>query len=178
MTQGTPESAPRNSDGRTKGTSRTGGSNGTGSSSTAAPRRGESDTASVAQSVGEDRGGAPIRRLRLNLARVDPWSVMKLSFLFSIGVGIAIVVATVVIWNIVDAMGLFDAIAELANQLTAGATPFSFLEFFEFRNLLSISVVFAVIDVVLLTALGTLAAFLYNIVAALLGGLNVTFTDE
>jgi hypothetical protein len=173
MTQGTPESAGTRS---TKGSSRTGGA----SSSTL--RKGETAgeaPESAVRSAATDRSGAPIRRLRLNLARVDPWSVMKLSFLASIGVGIAIVVATIVIWNVVDAMGLFDAIAELANQLTAGSTePFSFLEFFELRNMLSISVVIAVVDVVLLTALGTLSAFLYNIVAALLGGLNVTFTDE
>src|SRR5699024_2329159 len=33
------------------------------------------------------------RRVRLSVARVDPWSVMKLSFLLSIAVGIGIVVA-------------------------------------------------------------------------------------
>jgi hypothetical protein len=34
------------------------------------------------------------------------------------------------------------------------------------------------VNVVIITALGTLLAFLYNLVAALLGGLKMTFTDE
>jgi hypothetical protein len=36
----------------------------------------------------------------------------------------------------------------------------------------------AVIDVVLLTALSTIMAFLYNVVAALVGGLHLTLTDD
>jgi hypothetical protein len=36
----------------------------------------------------------------------------------------------------------------------------------------------AVIDVVLITAIATLAAFLYNMAAALLGGIEVTLTED
>ena len=36
----------------------------------------------------------------------------------------------------------------------------------------------AVVDVVLLTAIATLAAFLYNMAAALLGGIEVTLAED
>ena len=52
------------------------------------------------------------------------------------------------------------------------------LNYVEFSKVLSVSTLIAVIDVFLLTALATIGAFLYNVVAALVGGVHVTMTDE
>lgn len=117
------------------------------------------------------------RRVRLTLARIDPFSVMKLSFLIAIAIGIATVVAVALLWNIVDAIGLWSQMDELGRDLN-GDKPLPFMEFFTFSKFLSYGTVVAVVNIVLITALGTLLAFLYNIVASLLGGLKMTFTDE
>ncbi|HYD09720.1 MAG TPA: DUF3566 domain-containing protein, partial [Acidimicrobiales bacterium] len=47
-------------------------------------------------------GGA--RKVRLAVARIDPWSVMKLSFLLSVAIGIMIVVSAAVVWQTLDSM--------------------------------------------------------------------------
>ena len=117
------------------------------------------------------------RRVRLTLARMDPFSVMKLSFLASIAIGIATVVAVVVLWNLVEAIGLWSQIDQLGRDLNGG-DPLPFMEFFTFSKMTSYGTIVAVVNVVIITALGTLMAFLYNLVAALLGGLKMTFTDE
>ncbi|WP_341854077.1 DUF3566 domain-containing protein [Brachybacterium sp. GPGPB12] len=52
------------------------------------------------------------------------------------------------------------------------------MEFFSFSKMTSYGTIVAVVNVVIITALGTLGAFLYNLVAAPLGGLKMTFTDE
>ena len=44
--------------------------------------------------------------------------------------------------------------------------------------MLSIATLVAVVDIFLITALATIGAFLYNITAALVGGVHVTMTDE
>lgn len=117
------------------------------------------------------------RQVRLSVARIDPWSVMKLAFLLSIAVGIGIVVATAAMWFVLDTMHVFADIQTLLDDL--GSESFiNLLEYAQLDRVVSMAAIVAVIDVLLLTALATLGAFLYNIVAALVGGLHVTLTDD
>src|SRR5690625_4122066 len=55
------------------------------------------------QGQGGPRPGGP-RRVRLTVSRVDPWSIMKLSFLLSIALGIVLVVAVALVWTVLNAM--------------------------------------------------------------------------
>ncbi|MFV0464214.1 MAG: DUF3566 domain-containing protein [Nostocoides sp.] len=121
------------------------------------------------------------RRVRLTVARIDPWSAMKMSFLLSVALGIALVVMTFVLWTILDAMGVFSSVDEMLGQVLAGGSGSSSVSISDFVGLgrvLSLSVVIGVIDVVLLTAIATLGAFLYNVCATLVGGLQLTLTDD
>ncbi|QHT57507.1 hypothetical protein GXP71_16480 [Cellulomonas sp. H30R-01] len=121
--------------------------------------------------------GGP-RRVRLAVSRIDPWSVMKLSFLLSVAIGIMIVVAAAVIWLTLDGLHVFTEANNLVKQITGEESSINILQYVEFRRVVSGATLIAVIDVFLLTALSTIGAFLYNIVAALVGGVHVTMTDE
>ncbi|MGP9683406.1 DUF3566 domain-containing protein [Brachybacterium sp. AOP3-A1-3] len=147
---------------------------GKGTASKGASRSPKKTTTSAAAPENDKRGP---RRVRLTLARLDPFSVMKLSFLVAIALGIATVVAVILTWNLVDAIGLWDKVDQLGRDLNGGS-PLPFMEFFQFSKMVSYGTIVAVVNVVIITALGTLLAFLYNLVAALLGGLKLTFTDE
>src|SRR5680860_810620 len=43
------------------------------------------------------------RRARLRLTRVDPWSVMKTSFLLAVAFGIVTVVSVFIVWSVLGA---------------------------------------------------------------------------
>lgn len=161
-------------EGGTKATSEQSIGSGKGSASKGASRSPKKTTTSAPAAEAEKRGP---RRVRLTLARLDPFSVMKLSFLVAIAIGIATVVAVILTWNLVDAIGLWEKIDQLGRDLNGGS-PLPFMEFFQFSKMVSYGTIVAVVNVVIITALGTLLAFLYNLVAALLGGLKMTFTDE
>lgn len=118
------------------------------------------------------------RRVRLAVSRVDPWSVMKLSFLLSIAIGIMIVVSAVVFWLVLDKLHVFTDIDAMIKDILGADTKVNVLQFVELNRVISLSTIIAVIDVVLLTALGTIGAFLYNVVAALVGGIHLTMTDD
>jgi len=121
------------------------------------------------------------RKARLVLARVDPWSVMKLSFLLSVALAIVASVAVFVLWSVLDSMGVFDSVGRSVESVTRSsdnAQGVDILDYVGLGRVLSLTVVLAGVNVVLMTALSTLGAFLYNMAAGLVGGLHVTFTED
>lgn len=121
--------------------------------------------------------GTGPRRVRLAVSRVDPWSVMKLSFLMSVAIGIMIVVATAVVWLTLDSLQVFSTINDLVTEVLADST-IDLMQYVEFDRVLSVATLVGVVDIFLITALATIGSFLYNITAALVGGVHVTMTDE
>lgn len=120
--------------------------------------------------------GAP-RRVDLAIARVDAWTVMKVSFLLSVAFGIAMVIATAVLWFMVDGMHVFSTIEEFLG--TIGASKFtSLLDYLRLPKVLSYATIAGVANVVLMTAVSTLGAMLYNVIASLVGGVKVSLMDE
>lgn len=125
--------------------------------------------------------GRPARRARLRLTRIDPWSVMKTSFLFSIAFGIMFWFATYVVWSVVGASGLLDSVNAILQTLLSNPndqTQVRIEDFVNTNKVLGIAALIAVINVVLLTAIGTLTAFLYNLSANILGGLELTLAED
>jgi hypothetical protein len=119
------------------------------------------------------------RRVKLAAARVDPWSVMKMSFLLAVAAGIAGVVLTAVLWLILSGMGVFADIDRVIREIQPSTTePFNIMDYIGFGRVLSLSIVIGVIDIILMTAIATLGAFLYNICSSLVGGIQLTLTDD
>lgn len=146
----------------------------------AARARGGSGAPSSAARTRPQRRTGP-RRVRLTLQRVDPWSVMKISFLVSVALGVATVIMVAVLWTVLNGMNVFSTVNELIVEITTGetgASTFNLMDYIGFGRVVSLSVVVGVINVILLTALSTLTAFLYNVCTALVGGAQLTLSDE
>jgi hypothetical protein len=128
---------------------------------------------------GSDRPLSP-RRVKLSVSRVDPWTAMKLSFLLSVAVGIAGVVMVTVLWMILSSMGVFTDMNRTVEGVlnTTNGAKFDLMNYIGLGRVVSLSIVIAVIDVILVTAISTLGAFLYNVCASLVGGLQITLTDD
>ena len=138
---------------------------------------GAADPAPSTASATASRGTG--RRVRLTVSRVDPWSAMKMSFLLSVALGIAGVVMVSVLWMILAGMGVFTQVNDLVGQIIQdGNQTFDIMDFLGFGRVVSLAIVVGVIDVILMTALATLAAFLYNVSSSLVGGLQLTLTDD
>lgn len=120
------------------------------------------------------------RKARLRVAKVDPWSVMKVSFLLAIALGICTVVAAAVLWMVMDAMGVFSAVGGTISEATEGqkGTGFDLESFLSLPRVLGFTSIIAVINVVLATALATLGAFIYNLSAGFVGGVELTLAED
>jgi hypothetical protein len=126
--------------------------------------------------VEEPALGSP-RRVRLSVSRIDPWSIMKLAFLLSVAIGIMTVVATIVVWYSLNSLGTFATIQEFMVE-TLGPQAVNLTQFVEFERMVSLATLIALVNIVLLTAIATIMTMLYNITAALVGGIHLTLTDE
>jgi transmembrane protein DUF3566 len=120
------------------------------------------------------------RKARLRVAKADPWSVMKVSFLLSIALGICTIVASAVLWMVMDAMGVFSTVGGTISEATGSneSNGFDLQSFLSLPNVLMFTTVIAVIDVVLATALATLGAFIYNLSAGFVGGVELTLAED
>jgi hypothetical protein len=123
--------------------------------------------------------GRKVRKARLRLSHIDPWSVMKTAFLLSIALGVVTVVAVAVIWSVLGAAGVWESIDSAVGDVVGGTgASFAIEDYLGTSRVLGFTMLVAVVDVVLVTVVATLGAFLYNLAAALLGGLEVTLAED
>jgi hypothetical protein len=121
----------------------------------------------------------PGRKARLRLVRVDPWSVMKMALALSIALAIVFIVAVVIVWLVLSAAGVWDAINDSISAVLDGDTNgFDVEDYVSLERVAGVALVLAALNVVLMTTLATLGAFLYNLSSSLLGGLEVTLAED
>lgn len=125
------------------------------------------------------RGQSP-RKARLRVVRLDPWSVMKMAFALSVALAMVTVIAVAIVWAVLDAAGVWAAINSGFDALGNARTgsDFDVIEYVGFGRVMGLAMVVSAANIVLLTALATLGAFLYNLAAALLGGFEVTLAED
>jgi hypothetical protein len=141
---------------------------------------GRATRARAATTPASSSGRRPPRRARLRLTRIDPWSVMKAAFLLSIALGIVLIVAVAMVWSVLGAAGVWESINATVSSVLGGETASSFdvENYVGTSRVMGFTMLIAALDVVLLTAIATLGAFLYNMAAALLGGVEVTLAED
>ena len=120
------------------------------------------------------------RRVRLSLTRINPLSVMKVSFLLSVAAGIMLIVAAAFVWFMLDAMHVFSTIRDLVGTVMDSKSNAytALLEYLKLSRAISMATIIAVINIILTTALSTIGALLYNVTAAFVGGVHLTLADE
>jgi hypothetical protein len=119
------------------------------------------------------------RKARLVLKRVDPWSVFLFSIVASIFLGIALFVAVGLVYAVLSKLGVLSSLNTLIGDVTADpGTTAQPSKFFSAGKVMTFAGVVAALDVVLVTAMATLGAFLYNLCSTLTGGIEVTLSDR
>ena len=121
----------------------------------------------------------PGRRASLRLVHVEPWSVTRLAFVVSVAMMIVAVVAVSIFWIVLNVTGVWGQINDsVTSVLSDDGGSFDIKDYLGFGRMFGLTLVLSAINVVLMTALATIGAHLYNLAAQLLGGLEVTFSDD
>jgi len=117
------------------------------------------------------------KQVRLKLVYVDFWSAVKLSFLVAVSLGIVFIVAIVLLYLVLQSTSIFTDLDDLLRDIL-GDPYFSIASSFSLTQVALFSVVVAILDTVVGTALGAIACLLYNFSVRLTGGLLVGFTNN
>jgi hypothetical protein len=130
--------------------------------------------------AGKPTASRPPRRARLRLTRIDPWSVMKTSFLLAIAFAVVTVVSVFIIWSVLAAAGVWDSINQTVQDVVGGedASTWDVEKYVGISRVMGFTLLVSVVDVILITAIATLGAFLYNMAAALVGGVELTLAED
>lgn len=117
-----------------------------------------------------------VRRVRRIIRKIDPWTVFKVSAVFWFVAGLGLVLGLVMFWSVLDAAGIPQSITDFLIDITLleeGADPFA-----DSENFLRIAVFGSIVWSVLGTGFTTLAAVMYNLVADVVGGVEVVVLEE
>jgi hypothetical protein len=135
----------------------------------------------LGRSRNTDAARAPrIRRARLKIVNLDPWSVMKVAFLFSIALGLIFLVAVALLWTALDLLGFFSTVGSTVSDVSGGqhSSGFDVVSFFSLPRVMGMATILVLIDTIVITALATLASYLYNLSTEIVGGVEVTLAEE
>jgi len=119
------------------------------------------------------------RDAQLVIARIEPWSVMKFSFVMSLVGWVVLFVVVAVLYFVLNSLGVFQSIEHAIGLITASkSSPGSnAASWFSASTVLGYTLMAGVIDIFLITAVATVGAVIYNAVTSLSGGIEVTLQE-
>jgi Transmembrane domain of unknown function (DUF3566) len=119
------------------------------------------------------------RQAMLTLARVEPWSVMKFSFMVSVVAFIILFVAVAVLYMVLSSLGVFTSLQHTVSTITSsqGSSGTNISHWFTASRILGYTGMLGALNIVLITAMSTIGAVIYNLIARTIGGIEVTLRE-
>ena len=142
----------------------------------------------AAESLAASRGAAAkataaqpkrtARQAHLTVARVEPWSVMKFSFVVSLVAFVILFVAVSVLDGALAGLGVFDSLQRVVHDVTSsqGSTGVN-AKAGSVSRVLGYTALLGSLNIVLITAMSTIGAVVYNLTSRLVGGVEVTLKE-
>jgi len=135
--------------------------------------------ASKAAKPGKADSQASARRADLMVARLEPWSVMKFSFLMSLVAWVVLFVAVALLYFILSSLGVFTSIEHTLASVTSSSSSsgMNLSRWFSASRILGYTMLLGAVNIILITALCTIGSMIYNLVTHLGGGIEVTLRE-
>jgi hypothetical protein len=116
-------------------------------------------------------------RASMQIRRIDPWSTLKVSLMLSVALFFVWMIAVAFLYLVLGGMGVWaklnSNVGDLLNN-TSGSSG----ELVSSSTIFGGAVLIGLVNIVLLTAMATVAAFVYNLTSDLIGGVEVTLADR
>ncbi len=112
----------------------------------------------------------------MQIRRIDPWSTLKVSLVLSVALFFVWMIAVAFLYLVLGGMGVWSKlnsnVGDLLNNTSGSADLVSS------GTIFGSAVLIGLVNIVLLTAMDTIGAFVYNLTTDLIGGVEVTLADR
>ncbi|HET9875004.1 MAG TPA: DUF3566 domain-containing protein [Mycobacterium sp.] len=131
---------------------------------------------SIAQRVQVSaRPRGPVRA-SMQIRRIDPWSTLKVSLVLSVALFFVWMIAVAFLYLVLGGMGVWSKLNSNVGDLltnTSGAG-----ELVSSGSIFGFATLIGLVNIVVLTAMATLGAVIYNVSTDVVGGIEVTLADR
>ena len=117
------------------------------------------------------------KRVTMHLVYIDFWSSVKLSFLVALCVAAVTIVVSLLGWNLLERTGIIDSVQALFTDI-AGDKGSALFAGLNFQGVVSFTIVIALLELIVVTALGAIVAALFNLASRMTGGAKVGFGKD
>lgn len=122
------------------------------------------------------RAVGPVRA-SMQIRRFDPWSVLKVSLVLSVALFFVWMIAVAFLYLVLGGMGVWSKLNSNVGDLLTSASG-SGGELVSSGMIFGGAALIGLVNIVLLTAMATCGAFIYNLTTDLVGGVEVTLADR
>ena len=117
-----------------------------------------------------------VNRVRRIIRKIDPWTVLKVTFVLNFVVALTVVLGMSILWVLLVNAGVPQGLEDIARRLALLDQDASLVNNIEtlFTGLVSMAALYMLVQ----TGLATIGAFFYNLVSDLVGGIEVVVLEE
>jgi hypothetical protein len=116
-------------------------------------------------------------RASMQIRRIDPWSTLKVSLVLSVALFFVWMIAVAFLYLVLGGMGVWSKLnSNVGDLLTSGGGSGG--ELVSSGTIFGGATLIGLVNIVLLTAMATCGAFIYNLTTDLVGGVEVTLADR
>ena len=116
-------------------------------------------------------------RASMQIRRIDPWSTLKVSLVLSVALFFVWMIAVAFLYLVLGGMGVWSKlnsnVGDLLNNTGGGSA-----DLVSSGTIFGGAVLIGLVNIVLLSAMATIGAFIYNLTTDLIGGVEVTLADR
>ena len=126
--------------------------------------------------VAANRSRGPVRA-SMQIRHIDPWSALKVSLLLSVALFFAWMIAVAFLYLVLGGMGVWSKLNSNVGDLLT-STSGGGGELVSSGTIFGGAALIGLVNIVLLTAMATVGAFIYNLSTDIVGGIEVTLADR
>ncbi|BBY18582.1 DUF3566 domain-containing protein [Mycolicibacterium litorale] len=127
--------------------------------------------------VGHRPARGPVRA-SMQIRRVDPWSALKVSLVLSVALFFVWMIAVAFLYLVLGGMGVWDKLNSNVGDLLTSTSGGGGGELVSSGTIFGGAALIGLVNIVILTAMATAGAFIYNLTTDLVGGVEVTLADR